>query len=76
MCFIAAACGTPMVAMLSVPASAATVPPRGSESGPTDQQMAGFMNRLRETASLSWSSQIDLLAEYRQAPAEGTPHDT
>jgi quercetin dioxygenase-like cupin family protein len=65
-----------MVAMLSVPATAATVPPPGSESGPTDQQMAEFMNRLRETASLSWSSQIDLLAEYRQAPAEGTPHNT
>jgi quercetin dioxygenase-like cupin family protein len=54
-----------MVAMLSAPASALTVPPPGTDSGPTEQQVAEFMDRLRETASLSWSSQQDLLAEQR-----------
>ena len=60
-----------MVAMLSAPATALTVPPAGSESGPTEEQMAAFMNRLRETASLSWSSQQDLLAEHRHVSSEG-----
>jgi hypothetical protein len=61
-----------MVAMLSAPASALTVPPPGSEGQPTGQQMAEFMNRLRETASLSWSGQQDLLSEFRQAAPEET----
>jgi quercetin dioxygenase-like cupin family protein len=61
-----------MVAMLSAPATASTVPPPGSESGPTEQQIAAFMERLRETASLSWSSQQDLLAEFRHIPSTET----
>ena len=60
-----------MVAMLSAPATALTVPPAGSESGPTEEQVAEFLNRLRETASLAWSSQQDLLADHRHASSEG-----
>ena len=54
-----------MVAMLGQPAAASTVPPAGSEREPSEQQMAEFMDRLRETASLSWSRDDDLLAEFR-----------
>jgi mannose-6-phosphate isomerase-like protein (cupin superfamily) len=54
-----------MVAMVSAPAAALTVPPPGSDGGPSQQQMAEFMDRLREIASLSWSSQHDQLSELR-----------
>jgi quercetin dioxygenase-like cupin family protein len=59
-----------MVAMLSTPAIALTVPPEGSDTGPSEQQTAEFMNLLREIASLSWSSRQDLLADLRHVPSD------
>lgn len=56
-----------MVTALSVPATALTVPPPGSESGPSGQQMVELVNRLQEIASLTWSDQDDLLAPLRHA---------
>jgi mannose-6-phosphate isomerase-like protein (cupin superfamily) len=57
------------VTMLSAPATELTVPPPGPGPEPSEQQMADFMNHLREAASLSWSEQQDLLTQFRQPPS-------
>ena len=58
-----------LIAMTTSPATQLTVPPRGPDAEPTEQQMAVFMNHLRESASLSWSDQQDLLSQFRQPPS-------
>lgn len=58
-----------LITMTNAPATELTVPPPGSDAEPTEQQMTTFMNHLRETASLSWSDQQDLLTQFRQPPS-------
>jgi Cupin domain len=54
-----------MVAALSVPATAATVPPPGAERQPDPEHAQAFLNHLQEMATLSWSQQPDLLRDIR-----------
>lgn len=58
-----------LITMTTTPATDLTVQPPGREAEPTEQQTAAFMNHLRETASLSWSDQQDLLLQFRQPPS-------
>jgi hypothetical protein len=58
-----------LITMTTTPATELTVPPPGPGGEPTEQQLATFMNHLRETASLSWSQQQDLLTQFRQPPS-------
>lgn len=54
-----------MVARLSVPATAPTVPPPGSGGAPTREQLQALTNHLQEMATLTWSEQSDLLDHLR-----------
>jgi quercetin dioxygenase-like cupin family protein len=56
-----------MVAALSIPATAATVPPDGAERPPAPEQVQAFLNHLQESATLSWSQQPDLLRDVRSS---------
>jgi len=58
-----------LITMTTRPATELTVPPPGHEAEPTGQQEAAFIGHLKETASLSWSDQQDLLLQFRQPPS-------
>jgi mannose-6-phosphate isomerase-like protein (cupin superfamily) len=58
-----------LIAMTTAPATQLTVPPPGPDAKPTKQQTAAFMNHLRESASLLWPDQRDLLTQFRQPPS-------